>query len=58
MSLVNVWLEYLDGMEISYSHSTHAWAGTALSTADAEKMRPGDLAKTVVRGGGRVISLK
>lgn len=48
MSSTNVWLEYLDGMKVPYSHSTHTWAGTALSTAEAEKMRPEDLAKTVV----------
>jgi len=48
MSLINGWLEYLDGMAIHYSHSTHPWAGTALSTAQAENVRPSDLAKTVV----------
>lgn len=51
MLFLDRWLEYLDLMQVSYSHSTHAWAPTALETANAEKVRAHELAKTVVYFG-------
>jgi Ala-tRNA(Pro) deacylase len=45
---VNRWLEYLNKMQVRYSHSIHARAQTALETADAERMPPHEFAKTVV----------
>jgi len=51
---VNRWLEYLNKMQVRYSHSIHPRALTALETADAERMPPHEFAKTVVyhSGGG------
>lgn len=51
MTILNRWLEYLDGNRIRYSHSVHAPAQTALETADAERIPPQDLVKTVVYSG-------
>ena len=48
MSVIHRWLEYLDLMEVRYSHSIHAPARTALVTADAERMPAQQLAKSVV----------
>jgi Ala-tRNA(Pro) deacylase len=49
--LVDRWLEYLDLMQVKYSHSTHSRAETAFQTAEAERMPAHDLAKTVVYFG-------
>jgi Ala-tRNA(Pro) deacylase len=51
MSILNRWLEYLDRNGIRYSHSVHVPAQTALETAEAERIPPHDLAKTVVYVG-------
>lgn len=51
MPMINAWLEYLDNMQIRYSHSTHARAQTALETADEERMPAHEFAKTVVYFG-------
>ena len=51
MSILNRWLEYLDGNGIRYSHSVHGRAQTALETARAERIPPHDLAKPVVYVG-------
>jgi len=51
MSILNRWLEYLDRNGIRYSHSVHEPAQTALETAEAERIPPHDLAKTVVYAG-------
>src|SRR5580704_15952051 len=48
MRLINRWLEYLDQMQVRYSHSIHPRAETALETAAAERMPAHELAKTVV----------
>jgi Ala-tRNA(Pro) deacylase len=48
MRLINRWLEYLDQMQIRYSHSIHARAETARETAEAERIPAHELAKTVV----------
>ena len=45
---VNRWLEYLNKMQVRYSHSIHNRAQTALETADAERMPAHEFAKTVV----------
>lgn len=45
---INRWLEYLNRMQVRYSHSVHARAQTALETADAERMPAHQFAKTVV----------
>jgi hypothetical protein len=51
MSILNRWLENLDGNGIRYSHSVHGRAQTALETARAERIPPHDLAKPVVYVG-------
>jgi len=51
MSILTRWLEYLDRNGIRYSHSVHEPAQTALETAEAERIPPHDLAKTVVYAG-------
>jgi Ala-tRNA(Pro) deacylase len=51
MSILSRWLEYLDRKGVRYSHSIHAPAETAFETAEAERMPPHDLAKTVVYAG-------
>jgi Ala-tRNA(Pro) deacylase len=51
MTLPNRLFHFLDANGIRYSHSRHAWARTALGVADAERMRPHELAKTVVYFG-------
>jgi Ala-tRNA(Pro) deacylase len=48
MAVIDRWLEYLDRMKVRYSHSVHPPARTALETADAEKVRAHEFAKTVV----------
>lgn len=48
MPVISHWLEYLDRVGLRYSHSVHPWAKTALETADAERIPPHELAKTVV----------
>lgn len=51
MSILERWLQYLDGNGIRYSHSVHPRAQTALETAAAERILPHDFAKTVVYAG-------
>jgi Ala-tRNA(Pro) deacylase len=51
MAVINRWLEYLDRKHVRYSHSMHPAAHTARQTADAERVRPHDFAKTVVYFG-------
>jgi Ala-tRNA(Pro) deacylase len=48
---IDRWLEYLDLMQVRYSHSTHARAVTARETAYAERMPAHELAKSVVYFG-------
>jgi len=48
MPVIDLWLEYLDTRKVRYSHSTHPPARTALATADAERVRADEFAKTVV----------
>lgn len=48
MPLIDRWLEYLDRMQVRYSHSIHARAETARETAAAERMPAHEFAKTVV----------
>lgn len=48
MRIANRWLAYLDESGVQFSHSVHAPAHTALKTAEAERIAPQDLAKTVV----------
>lgn len=47
------WFEYLDRNGVSYSHSMHAPAFTAIDVAKSEHMPAHDLAKTVVYYGDR-----
>ncbi len=42
------WLDYLNATGVHYSWSMHRSAGTALQTADAERMPAHEFAKTVV----------
>jgi Ala-tRNA(Pro) deacylase len=51
MPLINGWLQYLNRMQIDYSHSIHPAAQTALETAEAEKMPAHEFAKSVVYRG-------
>lgn len=51
MAVIDLWLEYLDGKQVRYSHSVHPPARTARETADAERVRAHDFAKTVVYFG-------
>jgi Ala-tRNA(Pro) deacylase len=46
--VIKRWLEYLDNMQVRYSHSIHPRARTARETADAERMPAHEFAKTVV----------
>ena len=48
MPLINRWLEYLNQMQVRYSHSVHSRAETARATADAERIPAHEFAKTVV----------
>jgi Ala-tRNA(Pro) deacylase len=48
MQLIRRWLEYLDRMQVRYSHSVHPVAQTALATANAERVPAHEFAKTVV----------
>jgi Ala-tRNA(Pro) deacylase len=48
MPVIDRWLEYLDEVQVRYSHSTHPRAGTARETADAERVPAHEFAKTVV----------
>jgi len=48
MSVINLWLEYLNERRVHYSHSIHPRAQTALETAEAERMPAHEFAKTVV----------
>lgn len=48
MSVIDLWLEYLDRKQVRYSHSAHPPAQTARATADAERVRADEFAKTVV----------
>src|ERR1022692_4719417 len=48
MSVIDLWLEYLNRRQIRYSHSIHPPARTARATADAERVRADEFAKTVV----------
>ncbi|MGD1068742.1 MAG: YbaK/EbsC family protein [Bryobacteraceae bacterium] len=48
MPLIHRWLEYLNQMQVRYSHSVHPRAETARATAEAEKMPVHEFAKTVV----------
>jgi Ala-tRNA(Pro) deacylase len=48
MPVIKRWLEYLDNMQVRYSHSIHPRARTARETADAERMPAHEFAKTVV----------
>jgi len=45
---ISRWVEYLDKMQVRYSHSIHPRAQTARETADAERMPTHEFAKTVV----------
>jgi Ala-tRNA(Pro) deacylase len=45
---ISRWLEYLDKMQVRYSHSIHPRAQTARETADAERMPTHEFAKTIV----------
>jgi prolyl-tRNA editing enzyme YbaK/EbsC (Cys-tRNA(Pro) deacylase) len=51
MAVIDRWLEYLNRKHVRYSHSVHPAAHTARQTADAERVRPHDFAKTVVYFG-------
>lgn len=51
MAVIDRWLEYLDTKQVRYSHSMHPPAQTARETADAERVRAHDFAKTVVYFG-------
>ena len=48
VAVIDLWLEYLDRKQVRYSHSIHPPARTARETADAERVRAHDFAKTVV----------
>jgi Ala-tRNA(Pro) deacylase len=48
MPVFNSWLEYLNKVQVRYSHSVHPRAQTARETADAERMPAHEFAKTVV----------
>ncbi len=48
MQVISGWLEYLDQMNIRYSHSVHNRAQTAYETANADKVPAHEFAKTVV----------
>jgi Ala-tRNA(Pro) deacylase len=48
MTLIKLWLEYLMKKGVSYSHSIHPRAQTALDTASAERVPAHEFAKTVV----------
>ena len=48
MSVINLWLAYLNKARVQYSHSVHSRAQTALETAEAERMPAHEFAKTVV----------
>jgi Ala-tRNA(Pro) deacylase len=48
MSVISRWLQFLDNMEVRYSHSVHSRTVTALETADAERVPAHEFAKTVV----------
>jgi hypothetical protein len=48
MAVIDLWLEYLNRRQIRYSHSIHPPARTARATADAERVRSDEFAKTVV----------
>jgi Ala-tRNA(Pro) deacylase len=51
MQLIRLWLDYLDRMQVRYSHSVHPVAQTALATANAERVPAHEFAKTVVYFG-------
>jgi len=48
MAGIDLWLEYLSTQQVRYSHSTHPPARTARATADAERVRADEFAKSVV----------
>lgn len=48
MQLIDSWLNYLDKMQVRYSHSVHPAAQTARATAEAERVPANEFAKTVV----------
>lgn len=48
MRVIDRWLEYFEKAHITYSHSVHSRAGTALQTAVAERVPAHEFAKTVV----------
>ena len=48
MAVIDLWLEYLNRQQVRYSHSTHPPARTARATANAERVRADEFAKTVV----------
>ena len=48
MSVIDLWLEYLNRKQVRYSHSIHPPARTARATADAERVPADEFAKTVV----------
>jgi Ala-tRNA(Pro) deacylase len=48
MPVIDRWLEYLNRKQVRYSHSIHPPAQTARATADAERVRADEFAKTVV----------
>jgi Ala-tRNA(Pro) deacylase len=47
MTPINRWLEYLERMQVRYSHSIHPRSETAFETANAERMPAHEFAKTV-----------
>lgn len=51
MTILDRWLQYLDGNGVHYSHSIHRPSQTALATASAERVSPHDLVKAVVYAG-------
>lgn len=51
MLMINRWLEYLNRMNVRFSHSIHPRAATALATADAERIPPHEFSKVVVFRG-------
>jgi Ala-tRNA(Pro) deacylase len=48
MPTVYRWLDYLNEMQVPYSHSVHAEAWTARETASADRVPAHEFAKTVV----------
>ena len=48
MTVIDLWLEYLNMQPVRYSYSVHPLARTARTTAAAERVRQDEFAKTVV----------